>query len=482
MKKHLLLLSLAFLTITGFGQSSIPNGDFETWNSATYNYPKGYLYSSNSDNFFSYNLPFNVTKTTDAYHGTYAVQVSSAANAKDTAFGYFLNANPNSNNGPSSWTGGMAYSQKPLGIRGYYKYNTTVASATIIIVFSKAGVNIGTYAYLIGGVQNSYKLFHFTFTPPLSQTPDSVIFAAASNNVMGQQTSAIAGCTLKIDSVSFTGVTAQPDSMNGDFETWESQNIETPVSWYVESSNGTGFNRTTDAAKGNYAIELKTYLGNQNNHAAAQSVDLATGFYSKNCNQCVEQGGYPFSNQVDTLAFYYKYTPSGNDSAMVNLNFKKNGSSFQWAGAFLHSTVTTGTYIYKEIPFNTGQAPDTVIIDILSSAWQDTLFSFIGSDLKIDEVHFKSQSHTGILNYKDNKTINIFPNPASEIITIENTNALEQTYLVSIENVQGQEVLRKKINFAETHSIDIRSLSNGVYMVTIKSKDLIKYQKLIIQR
>ena len=478
MKKNLLLLLLAFIAITVFGQSSIPNGNFETWSSATFNYPKAYPFTSNSEDFFRYNLPFNVTKTTDAYHGTYAVQVASAANATDTAFGYFLNANPNSSNGPSSWTGGMAYNKKPTGIRGYYKYNTTSDSATIIITFSKAGVNIGTYAYLMGGVHNTYKLFDFTFNPALTQTPDSVIFAAASNNVMVQH--AIAGCILKIDSVSFTGVTAQPDSMNGDFESWRSRTIDSPDSWHVETSDGSGYNKTTDAAKGNYAVELKTYLGNMNNHPAAQSTMLSTGYYPSNCNgYCPEQGGFAFTNQIDTLAFYYKYTPSGNDSAMVNLSFVKGGQNIMGIGVNLHSA---STYQYMELPFNLGQTPDSVIVNIQSSCWNDSLISFVGSDLKIDEIQFKSQPlSTGIFNYKNDNSISIFPNPAAKNITIEIPN-ITANYIVSIENTQGQEVLNKHINFATSHSIDVSSLSNGVYMMIIKSNGVTKYQKLIIQK
>ena len=152
MQKHLFLLSIAFTTFTAYGQSSIPNGNFETWTSSTYDYPQNYPSNSNSDNFLSHNLPPNVTKTIDAYHGTYAVQLTTNASATDTSFGYFLNTNPNGP--PSSWTGGMPYNQKPAGIRGYFKYNVAlIDSATIIVTFSKSGSNIGSYFFKIGGIQ-----------------------------------------------------------------------------------------------------------------------------------------------------------------------------------------------------------------------------------------------------------------------------------------------------------------------------------------
>lgn len=389
MKRHLLLLSLAFIAITAFGQNPIPNWNFEAWTSSTYDYPQNYPITSNQD-CIRYSIPFNVTKITDAYHGTYAVQLTTNTNesAKDTAFGYFINTNPDGN--PSSWTGGMPYSQKPTGIRGYYKYNVATAdSGTILVAFSKGGLNIGSYFFNIGGIKNDYTLFHFTFIPALSETPDSVIFAALSCKLVNGEPLGVPGSTLLIDSVSFTGVSSQPTLMNGDFESWQTQTSILPDSWYLDGGQEVGVYQTTDAVEGQYAIELKTYLGNTNNHPAARAGRISTGYYPNNCNDnCNELGGYPFSNQNDTLTFYYKYNPSGSDSATVSLNFKKDGANIGWGGIKL---LASSTFQYKEIPFNVGQTPDTVIIDIQSSSWNDTLLSFIGSDLIVDAIHFKSQ-------------------------------------------------------------------------------------------
>ena len=55
MKIHLLILSFAVITNSTFSQSSIPNGNFENWTSATFYYPEGYPYSSNNESFFRFN-------------------------------------------------------------------------------------------------------------------------------------------------------------------------------------------------------------------------------------------------------------------------------------------------------------------------------------------------------------------------------------------------------------------------------------------
>lgn len=473
MKKHLLLLSLVYIAITAYGQNSIPNGNFETWNTGTYDYPQNYPYTSNSEAFFRYQLPFNVTKTTDAYHGAYAVQLTTNASATDTAIGYFINGNPSGSN----WHGGMPYNQTPTGIRGYYKYNIAFAdSALIVASFSKAGNNIGQYFFKIGGIKTSYTLFNFTFSPALSVTPDSVMFAAtSSDDVMGDN-GGIPGCILKIDSVSFTGVSSQPALMNGDFELWQSQILYTPDNWYVQSDMGEGFNRTTDAAAGDYAIELITYLGDNDGNPVARPGQISNGYWDNSCN-CMK-GGYPFSNQVDTLAFWYKYSPSATDSAQISLNFKKNGSDFQWAGMNLHAATT---YQYKEVPFNIGQAPDTVIVQIQSSLWNDSLVSFVGSDLIIDEIHFKSQPlNTSILNYKNDNSISIFPNPTNGKFLIQGLGFGVQS--LEIYNVLAEKVY-STANFQQQtlNEIDLSKFQKGIYFAKIYNGEKIYTKKIVIQ-
>jgi len=473
-------MSLVYIAITAVGQNSIPNGDFETWNSATYDNPQNYPYTSNYDVFFRYHyqFPFNAVKTTDAYHGGYAIQLTTDGSAAQTAFGYFININPE-NGDPNTWTGGMPYSQMPTGIRGYYKYNVATGdSATILATFSKAGSNIGTYIFNVGEVHTDYTPFNFTFFPPLPEAPDSVIFAAISSNIFVTQ-NGVAGSVLILDSVSFTGVTSQPALMNGDFESWESQTLYMPADWYSQYSQGDVISRTTDAYAGDYAIELKTFLGNNNNGPAAQPGMISTGYYPDNCtDNCIEHGGYPFSNQIDTLAFWYKYSPSADDSAVITLNLKKNGSNIHWTGTYLHAAET---YQYKEVPFNAWQTPDTVIVQLMSTTWQNNAISFVGSDLKIDEMHFKSQLNTGIKNYKNDNSISISPNPSNGKFQLAVSGSqFAKNYNVEIYNIRGEEIYKSQIRNPKSE-IDLSTQPGGIYFIKIHNGQTVLSKKIVIQ-
>jgi hypothetical protein len=482
MKKLLLLLPLAYMAITAYGQTSIPNGNFESWNSVTYDYPLNYPYNSNYDAFYRYEtpLPFNVIKTVDAYHGTYAIEVSTVTSGTNTAFGYFLNSNPKSGN-PIEWTGGAPYTEIPTGIQGYYKYNVATGdSAIIFAVFSKGGINIGTYLYPIGDLHTDWTHFNFTFDPPLSKAPDSVIFAATSSNIMVSD-NGVAGSVLVLDSVSFTGVIIQPEGMNGDFELWETETLLTPEDWIMQTNyDQRGLeNRTLDAYKGKYAIKLKTYLGDNSGVPVARGEQVSTGYYSENCNNnCIELGGQRFTNKKDTLTFWYKYTPSSNVKAQVSMKFKKNGTSFQWEGRDL---LASTEYQYFEIPFDLWQAPDTVIVNIQALRWEDNVLSALGSVLTIDEIQFKSQPilYARIPKFVADNALTIFPNPSSGKFRIKNSADVTQ---VIVYNQLGRQVYSRILTEGEKlNEIDLTRLKKGVYFIEIYDPENRHTQKIVIQ-
>jgi hypothetical protein len=476
MKKNLLLI-LSFLTISvsNYAQVSIPNGNFENWTTATYEEPTYYPMNSNREAFFRCQAPFNVTKSTNAYHGNYALQLTTEV-ATDTCFGFI--ADPTGGGDPSTWTGGMAFNQKPAGIRGYYKYNVPAGdSAGILVVCRLGGSNIGMYMYKLGGLHSSYTLFNETFAPALPATPDSIIIAIVSSNVFANV--AFAGSSLTLDSLSFTGVTAQPAQMNGDFELWQTQNIDLPNLWNINSDHGDGVFRTTDRVAGSYALEMQTFPGDNNGVPRANAGGVTNGHWNNSCN--CQTGGFPFSNMVDTLAFYYKYVPTHpNDSAPIYLNFRSGGNPTFMEAINLHPSPT---YQYVEYPFNLFSAPDTVIITAQSSNWADSALSYIGADLKIDEMHFKSQPlATGMFDKMRSNDVNFYPNPfkTTGIIQISpdmNTSGME----VIIYDALGNTIKDLKTTEHKIY-IDRNDIKNGIYFYELRNGGgIIKSGKIVIE-
>ncbi|MHB9055910.1 MAG: T9SS type A sorting domain-containing protein [Paludibacteraceae bacterium] len=466
MKKIILLIVLSF-AITLHAQNSIPNSSFEQWTSSTYSYPTYYDFNSNKDEMGIYNI-----NKTVGYTGNYGVELKTVMTNKPQ-MAYLLNFQPPGQDpNPLIWHGGVPYSLIPTGFKGYYKYNVASGDQGMaIIVFSKNGANIGTYYYNLGGLHSDYTPFNFTFSPVLSQTPDSVIVAFASSDFATRT----AGSILVVDNISFTGAASQPTQMNGDFEQWTDVTIENPSNWYNDNQNFQVLKKTTDSYTGQYALELTTYLGEQDGQPAPVSAQAITGYYGNNCNgNCYPLGGFPFSNQSDVLEFYYKYIPSGTDQANVGIYFKKKNSGLDgwYAGANLPAATQ---YTFMSVPFNLSFVPDSVIIQIQSSfgnGGTTLTMANIGSTLKIDDINFRSVIN-GSKEVKQT-SLSIYPNPAKNYFNIDRT--LEITR-VTITDLRGAIIYRAD-NFSG--KVDVSNLITGIYLVRLESKNRHRIEKLII--
>jgi hypothetical protein len=409
-------------------------------------------------------------KTTDAYHGTYALQLTTLVN-DDTCMGYIVNANPEGSGNPCSWPGGIPYNQTPMGIRGYYKCNVAVGdSAGFLVAFKQGGTCIGLYMHKFGGVQSSYTPFNITFSPPVMGTPDSMIFAAVSSDIFNNIQ--MNGSMVQLDSISLTGVISQPAQLNGDFENWTSVNVTKPTGWYTFSNDeGNGMAQSTDSYTGVYAMETMTFLGDNNGVPAANSSGVSTGYWDNDCS-CLK-GGNPFTNTTDTLAFYYKFAPTSSDSASVNLTLKQGGSPFYFMGKNLGQAAS---YTYVELPVSAGMTPDSVVVEFrTSTAMGNPSMSAIGSDLKIDDVHFKSQT-TGLASHNAPADISIFPNPsANGAFTVKNVGAFD---LVRVYNTLGQEV-NAQIS-KENGNAKVQINAPGAYYLYINASGKVTTQKIVV--
>ncbi len=458
-------------------QNAVPNGNFEDWNTTTFQNPQTF-FTSNADNFRHGGLPFNCEQTNDAQHGSYAVKLTTTAAGTDTSFGYMVDANPN-NNFPNL-PGGIAYNQKPTAITGYYKCSIVAGdTARVFVIFKKGGSNMVMYMYPLFGTHNSYTQFTFPFGP-IPNTPDTIIVGFTSSDVANSQSRGKAGSWVQIDNVSFTGVSSQPADLNGDFENWVSQNVYIPASWYLQQgSDLSSATRTNDAAKGSFALELKTSMGDRNGNPAANASQAGTGYYvcpNNGGGQCTIHGGAPFNHINDTLVFNYKYTPSGNDSAIVNLVFKSGGTITDGRQMSLGASAS---YKYMEFPIFLGSAPDSVIVFFQSSSWNDTLVSYVGSDLKVDEVHFKSQPlNTGFKQFANaNNSMVLYPNPAAN--GNFSLSHIPTGAVIRVFDILGNETEARISRFGDTASIHLATA--GVYFVKVTTKEGTTTKRVVVK-
>jgi hypothetical protein len=372
MNKNLFAFVFAILSGIVFSQS-IPNGGFESWTTTSYEDPVGFQTSNFNENNGVIS-GINATKTTDAYHGNYAIKLLTVATGTDVSFAYFANGDP----GKNPVNGGIPYNQKPNGVRFHYKCNILGTDTAIFLAcFKKAGVSLGNYFFKITGTQTNYTLFNATFSPALTTAPDSIVIAACSSNAFANF--GVIGSSLQVDSVIFTGVASQPANLNGDFENWQTKVDDKLNGWNVRG----GYQRTTDVFSGNFAVELQTTVqtfGGSGISAGEANTGVNNGGGWK--------GGFPYTTQVDTLVFYYKYIPADpNDQGEIYTAFKKNGVQFYQT---FNALTISPSYKKVSISYSLSMMPDTINVSFRSSKYP-YLNSYSGSDLKVDNMYLTSQ-------------------------------------------------------------------------------------------
>lgn len=94
---------------------------------------------------------------------------------------------------------------------------------------------------------------------------------------------------------------------------------------------------------------------------------------------------------------------------------------------------------------------------------------------------FDGRGTTGIHRLDDDKALVVYPNPASEFITIENKLNLKMKQ-VSVFNVLGQLIMTEKANTPDKHVLHTKSLATGIYTVSIETEKGIVIRKFEVRK
>lgn len=460
--KHFFLFAFALISFAANSQA-VANGGFEYWNNASTDMPDYYPQNSNPIAMMV-GLPANTLKVPDPQQGTFAIRLNTIANANDTMFGFIVNGDP------TTGEGGIPYNQHPLTLTGYYKSNVMPGdTAFAVILFKEAGVVVSYDAIAFTGMHNTYTPFTITLTIPSLANPDSIVFAAASSNAFN--TNGIPGSMLQLDNLVFTGVATQPAMMNGSFENWNSVNTSRPLQW---TTVGDLVNLTTDAHGGSYALQLTTFPYGPADPSPSYA---SNGHFPSNQGPV---GGRPYSLVVDTLFGWYKYIPTGTDSATIGVQTSLVG--FPVGGAFI-GLPPASNYTFFALPFASATNPDTLLL-IMSSSFDDMNPSDIGSVFKVDDLYLSS-SPTGItpaISWNTFGKVALFPNPSNIACWLEFDNNENEPVVMTITDELGKTVSEISINETGHHRqlIDTSVLAKGSYIITLSQDGKRTSRKLFV--
>ncbi len=197
-----------------------------------------------------------------------------------------------------------------------------------------------------------------------------------------------------------------------------------------------------------------------------------------------------FSDATDThLPVYFRFTL---DALFLDYDFDDDldliTTDFQNPVLSYHSFANDGSGIFTETtsdvfdPFTFTNGVGLHTADFNNDTYPDLYFS---NFQETDDILFFSEDALGVndTNYEDRGMV--YPNPASSSITLMCKDiGNEQTESsISIYDVLGNLVLEKNRTVDESQSVEIGSLSNGVYFIITKNNEGMKcHGKFIVDK
>jgi hypothetical protein len=381
-----------------------------------------------------------------------AIRISTDGQNGRVMPGYFSN-----NLGdPLLGEGGTEYHDIPHSITGYARYHTLGADTSLLVIaFKKEGNLIGLHVIPFYGNQNSFVPFEHFFE--LTEIPDTVIMAAVSSDVRNPELMTT-GSYLELDDLTFQGRFVMPQLPNHDFESWNHSHIHHAHDW---KSEGRHVDRTEETPFGNYAVSVSSYT-DWEGHVHASGIK--TGYMGANGEWF---GGFPYGYLSDTLKGWYKYLTDGEDAGCISVEMISGSVSL--GGAF-YQFYPTDDWTYFEIPMQLSQQPDTLRVQIMSTALPYDEAT-PGSTLMIDNLQLTSQP-LAIAPLRIDAPGEPYPNPAVALIHVPLPTNYKGDIHVLVYDERG--ALAKTYNFHQPESIlrlPLDALAPGNYVYEVRSTE-----------
>ncbi|MGP8216382.1 MAG: T9SS type A sorting domain-containing protein [Bacteroidia bacterium] len=168
--------------------------------------------------------------------------------------------------------------------------------------------------------------------------------------------------------------------------------------------------------------------------------------------------GFPFTQKISQLTFYYQYKPNGVDSAECRVELRN--ASTPLAGGLVKISAASSVWQQAVVPIsyvNTILTPDTLWIIFSSSSFDSKPMP--GSILWIDNVGVTPLGIEPVM--AADGSITVYPDPACNTVNF-NIAGINNAATLSIFDITGE-----KINSFAVHNclniINTETFSNGIY-------------------
>lgn len=188
-------------------------------------------------------------------------------------------------------------------------------------------------------------------------------------------------------------------------------------------------------------------------------------------------GGIPYTQRPARFKGWYKYNPSGNDTALIAIWIKHDTLEIGGGEVKISNTTSGWTEFTVDINYSNNMTPDTINILFSSSSQRNNVP--VGSALDIDHIWLEGGSLGFTRSFKVHTGFKLYPNPAKSYVKIIPELNTRVDY-VNVYSSTGALVIHKA-EFDREIALNTSQLSNGLYFVEIRSNNASIVEKLIIQ-
>lgn len=289
--------------------------------------------------------------------------------------------------------------------------------------------------------------------------------------------------------ISAININAQMQPTNAGFENWVNIGpAENPLDW---SSFNNFYNyqvpalsfKTTDKHSGTYALKVVSDTATVPPPFGTNTLDTLTGYVFLG-GPDMSNPGITYTDRPVLMQAFVKGTILSGGNAMIIATLRKYNTVTnvrdEVGKAMYFTNTSIANYTAVSVPFNYSltSIPDTLVIEVMAGNGGPGAFIMPGNEFFVDDISFTFPVGINEMSM-DQLTVNIFPNPTSDKVTIASS---EKINAIEIYNILGEKMYSMK-NFKQqtSYEIDLRSFQKGIYFIRINDGEKNRTEKIIVQ-
>jgi len=251
---------------------------------------------------------------------------------------------------------------------------------------------------------------------------------------------------------------------------WCSNDSINPTSSYFPITRSSDHYPTTN---GNYSIRLECNpsLSNWAGFGMAWP-----GSYSGS-----DHASFPVIGHPKSLCGYYKYLPQNGDMMNIRWFLYKNGVPvLDGYGELLSDSVTEAWTPFRIYVVDTSYtSADSARILLSPFNWNGSIQG--NSVLYVDNLSFDNPITAIQEQSSDNMSFSLYPNPTSSMVTVNISTRTFTNLTLNVYDIMGA-LVKTELLKKNQEQISISDLSNGIYVIEIRSPEWSIKNKLIVKK